>query len=69
MTKDLADNKRFHARISQTCGRYGGETDWRPGRYPGKREILLSLTRDFSLHLITLIIDYCDMRLLLACTE
>ena len=26
MTKDLADIKRFHARISQTCGMYGGET-------------------------------------------
>ena len=26
MTKDLADNKRFHARISKTCGRYGDET-------------------------------------------
>ena len=28
MTKDLVDNKRFYARVSQICGRYGGETDW-----------------------------------------
>ena len=38
MTKYLANIKRFHARISQSCGRDGGQTQTGGLGYKGRRE-------------------------------